>query len=352
MKPINVLLTGCGGLFIKDTIDCLLHNGERTINIFGVASRLDMRYESVLSGYAQVKNSDEPGYLEQILQICEQNKIDIVLPTVESELELFSSHKDLFRKAGAKVSVSNHASISQTDDKANFLKTCRKSGVPHPRSLVAEDRASMISAVEFLGYPRLPVCIKLCGQEGSRGFRIIVPEERMGDLFLHEKPTGRYTTLSSMEAVFSTIGYPKLIVQEYVSGTEYSTDSLCDNGAVLCMTGRMNYLLDNSIPMSSRITKNEIAFDYTRRIVAAASLDGNVGIDFFIRDDGGVVAIECNPRLTATVGLSRYAGINLVYLQVKRLLEEEFNAPLSFEEITMERKTVTTFFDKEGDIIG
>ena len=41
-----------------------------------------------------------------------------------------------------------------------------------------------------------------------------------------------------------------------------------------------------------------------------------------MREDGTPFLVECNPRMTAGIPVFRLAGVNLPYLNVKRLLGE------------------------------
>lgn len=343
MKPVNVLLTGCGGIFIKDTIDSLRNNGERIVNVYGAASEPDNRIAPLLNGYHTVLRSDQDGYLDQILQICEQDNIDIVIPTVGCELELFASNRIQFEKICTSVSVSSPESIAIAGDKASFLDLCEKNFVPHPQYCVVNSPEMLLGAAHRLGFPYTPIVVKVRDREGSRGFRIIMPDAKMRSIFLNDKPNTRCTSMRGLLSMLEAGPFPELIVQEFIRGTEFSTDALCDNGKVLYMTCRRNLRVNCSIPMESEIWHDYLMSEYTRTIAEKSALDGNISVDFFVSDTGKVVALECNPRISATIGLSSHAGINLVYLQVKRLLGEKLSQHPAPLPVVMRREMSTSF---------
>ena len=51
-------------------------------------------------------------------------------------------------------------------------------------------------------------------------------------------------------------------------------------------------------------------------------LSGNVGIDFRYNEDGIPKITEVNPRITQTLSLVQAGGMDLLYIQIKRLLGE------------------------------
>lgn len=352
MKPVNVLITGCGGTFIKDTIDCLRKNGERIVNVFGSASEPDEHIKPLLTGYYRVPRSEHEDYLDTILSLCEQHRIHVVIPTVAAELALFAESRDQFENVGTAVSISSAESIYLAGDKVRFLDLCDRVGIPHPKYCVAQNAGMLLGAAHCLRFPYNPICVKVSNQEGSRGFRIVVSDSEMRRLFLEEKPNTRCTTMQGLLSILDAGPFPELIVQEYVKGVEYSTDALCDKGKVLLMTCRANKRVNCSIPMESEICHNYLMCEYTKTLVRETGLDGNASLDFIMSRDGRIMALECNPRVSATVGLSRYAGINLVYLQVKRLLGEPLPHITAPYPASMKRELVASFKYRGGVLNG
>ena len=48
-----------------------------------------------------------PSYIDNLLAICEQDKLDLVIPTIDTDLLVLSENKDRFEKIGTKVMISN-----------------------------------------------------------------------------------------------------------------------------------------------------------------------------------------------------------------------------------------------------
>ena len=57
----------------------------------------------------------DPEYINELLSICKDNHIRIVIPTIDTELEVLSQHIQDFRSIGTEVIVSE----------PKFIRTCR-----------------------------------------------------------------------------------------------------------------------------------------------------------------------------------------------------------------------------------
>ncbi|MBQ9375657.1 MAG: ATP-grasp domain-containing protein, partial [Ruminococcus sp.] len=58
-------------------------------------------------------------------------------------------------------------------------------------------------------------------------------------------------------------------------------------------------------------------------VTETLKLDGNIGFDVRENEEGKPVIMECNPRITAGIPVFFYAGVNLPYLCVKKMLDED-----------------------------
>src|SRR5512137_2851932 len=61
--------------------------------------------------------SDDPGYIDTILELCERERIGLVVPTIDDELPVFSAAKGRFEELGIKVAVSDSFVTTLCNDK-------------------------------------------------------------------------------------------------------------------------------------------------------------------------------------------------------------------------------------------
>ena len=80
-------------------------------------------------------------------------------------------------------------------------------------------------------------------------------------------------------------------------------------------------------------------------------LDGNIDIDFKFDKNNHPKIMEINPRLAATLSIIAVGGVNLLYLRVKQLLNEELPKCNINYGVKMKRRYLEQFTDKNGNVI-
>ena len=86
-----------------------------------------------------VPRCTEPGYIDQLLDICRREKVSILVPTIDPELEVLSRHAADFARVGTRVVVSSIEVVAMARDKAETIRFLNQAGVNTPRSLGLRD---------------------------------------------------------------------------------------------------------------------------------------------------------------------------------------------------------------------
>ncbi len=98
--------------------------------------------------------------------------------------------------------------------------------------------------------------------------------------------------------------YNPWIAQEYLSGKKFCSHTICHQGKI---TSHVVYPVDFAINESSSLNfetvDHPLIFDWVTRFAACTQLTGQIGIDFIETAEGGLYAIECNPRGTSGLHL-------------------------------------------------
>ena len=312
----RILITGCGGHFMKDLVACL----TPYYAVIGAASRLDPNVAGDLYAYEQVPAWDDPTYIDVLLGLCAKYDVEVLLPMLDEELLPLLERRLDFVKTGTALSLTQSQGLYTAVDKLRFMHFLAKADIPHPEFRILEHGDDLIPIAKTLGFPKKPVCVKATNRSGSRGFRLMDDGFDYYHSFLNDKPNSRRIHSREMKRMLKGKELEHIILQEYLPGSEYSTDLLCDNGRVIDIVGRHNVVLDNSIPFESITAYNKAAYEISEQIVALLELDGNIGFDFIFNEEGAPIPIECNPRLTATLSLIAKSGVNMPMRQVERLL--------------------------------
>lgn len=324
MKPLTILSTAAGAMFMHGFFRCLKENGERPIKIIGADMQKDPIVDPLIDKYIVVPPINSPEYVDTLLSICKNENVDVFFPHISMELDLILRRIEDFDKLGVKVAITRTEGLHLANNKYTMYEKMRQHGIDTPAYYKISNISDLHNAVKALGFPEKNVCIKVADSSGSRGVRIIKPNLSKSGLFLHEKPSSMITNLQEMVSILSEMeSFPDIIAMEYLPGCEFTVDMLADKGLIKYIGGRRNTVSQTSIAMESIIEYNEAAFDISRKVVEIFGLDGNIGIDFMMDENDNPVITDINPRVTATIVMFKDAGINFPYMRVKQLLGEE-----------------------------
>lgn len=323
MRDITVLVSACGAQFMPGLAECLKNNGERNIRIVGVDMGTDQTILQMVDALYQVPRATDPQYIDRLLDICRNEKVDIILPFMSAELLPLIDRTDDFEAIGTKVSVSNRKSVEITTNKYRFYEFLSENKLPVPRYALIKCVDDLYDACKACGYPYNAICVKATELSGSRGIRIIKPDVSRFDLLFNEKPNSFFTTYDDLEATLrEKESMPEMMAMEYLPGMEGSVDLIADNGKILYMAYRESTVNLHSIPQEGELKENPEAYEIARKVVAALNYSGNADLDFKNDANGHPVLMEVNPRIAATMRIFKEGGLNLPYLQIKHLLRE------------------------------
>ena len=320
MNDITVLLTACGNVYMHGTAKCLKENGERNIRLIGADMNKDDTILEMFDDYYQVPRCDDPTYIDSLLNICEKEKVDVLIPIMSAELELLAENTDKFEKIGTKVSVSNIESLRIANDKLALFDFLKENNISCANYYGIRSYEDVDKAISNLSYP---IVFKIAKGSGSRGTRIVDPSISKRDIFFHEKPNSYYIDLEELKEILNIKDLPKMLAMEYLPGTEYSVDMLCDNGEVKYSLCRQGLNVQTSIILDGIVVDKPEVISLCNKVAEKLKLSGNIGFDVKERSDGTPVIMECNPRATAGVCEFNASGVNLLYLCVKQCLNEE-----------------------------
>jgi carbamoyl-phosphate synthase large subunit len=219
-----------------------------------------------------------PDYVNELIKICIENSISIIVPTIDTELLVLSENKSLFQKEGIESLVSDKYFINICRDKRNTNIYLEKLGIRTPKRI---DKY----------HPTFPLFAKPYDGSLSKDLFVIKTKE---------------------ELTPEIINHPKLIFMEYIDKKEYKE-----------FTVDMYYGRDNrvkSIVPRERIEirAGEINKGYTRknylvnflkdRMNYLPGVVGCICIQLFYKEqDNDVIGIEINPRFGGGYPLSYYA---------------------------------------------
>lgn len=339
---ITILITGCS-LHSGDLIKEMRNNYDNEeIRVVGInCDDAALLRKGVDAGYV-VPRITEPEYIPTVLDICERENVDVIMPFITAELPIMATYREFFDEHGIKVSVSSIESIEAVGNKTRLAE---KYPELMPKQTVAHSIGDILDFAQRIGYPEKSFCCKLPNRCGGLGFCIIDSEKGKDITIVNKFGMNHYITLDQLLAYFENLK-ETMILQEYEDGTDFSLCILADNGRIVHQLGFEASMMSFGSAMFAKIAMNEQATSIAERITKDSGLDGNACFDFILKQDGSVRLLEVNPRLSATLPFIARAGLNLPYLRCRQLLGYDVdNVKLNINmELRMSKNYETEYF--------
>ena len=323
MNDISILITAAGNQYMPGLVKCFRENGERNIRLVGADMSDDPTILQMMDAAYKVPAAKDPFYVDELLEICKAEKIDVVIPVMSAELIPLIENLSKFNEIGTKVSVANRKAVEIANNKFKLYKFMQESKMKVPRFCLMKKASELRQAFSYVGYPEIPVCIKATELSGSRGIRIVDPSKSRFDILFGEKPNSFFISYEELETILSEKEeMPEMMVMEALTGEEFSVDLVANHGKVLYMAARQSNSIIASIPQEATLFHDERAYEIAREVIGKLGLDGSADLDFKYDRNREPVLMEINPRVAATMEVFKEGGMNLPYLRVKQLLGE------------------------------
>ncbi len=220
----------------------------------------------------------DPAYIDNLLEICKADEIDLVIPTIDTDLLVLSENRDRFESVGTKVLISSLDKIKICRDKNYTSKFFVENGLKAPMPVNDWTKYSA-------GYPAF-----IKPKDGSSSINAYKADD-VNELKLYAEQVDDY------------------IVQPFISGREYTIDVFCDwGGNPISIVPRERVQVRAGEVLKTRICMDEKMISETSTLCDAFKPCGPMTIQL-IRDDIGTDwFIEINPRYGGGAPLSMKAG--------------------------------------------
>jgi carbamoyl-phosphate synthase large subunit len=327
LKNITVLVTGSTAPGYVSIARALRLSKSYKIRIIATDFRENISSRFFSDKSYVLTHNYHPEFPQALLEICEKENVDVVLPIRTDDQLPICNNLEAFRNSGVEPAlvVTDSELLDTILNKRRLMEYCQNViGIRTSTFSYASDSESLTRIVESFGYPEAPVVIKPSYSKGSRGFRILNEQVDRHKLFFEEKPYGVYSTLNR---VLEEIGneFPELIVMEYLPGTEYTIDVLCRKGRTFAILPRQRSGMTKGITTSGVLiedTNKASIRDYSKRIVEGFGLSYNAGLQMKENIEGIPLLLEINPRLQGTTIMSVQGGVNIPEMMVQMALRE------------------------------
>ena len=320
---LNIVVTGAGAPGIRGTLCALRRNPDGVeVRAIGIDTKRDVVGRFLVDQFYEVPPPEAPDYVARLLEICEQEAIDVLLPQTTREIAVLSQQKESFQRRGIAVMVASGPAVAAANDKGAILDHFAALGLPYPRFYRTATEKDVVEYAHQLGYPKKPIVIKPPVSNGMRGLRVLMEDAWNVERFLSEKPGGTEIALSELLLILRRGDrWPELLVTEYLPGPEYSVDAFIGAQAAVAIP-RLRRAIRSGISFENEIEYRDDLVEYTLKAGHHLGLTGAFGFQFKLDQDGIPKVLECNPRVQGTMIASLFSGVNVIWLAVKEALGE------------------------------
>ena len=325
MKNINVLILSAGRRV--ELVRCF-KDARDSLNISGNIVAVDISNTAPAIYHADkfylVPRISDDSYIDKIINICKIENINLIVPTIDTELQKLSDNKELIElNTDAKVLISRAEVIKICRDKYNTQDFFEENGFGVPKLITKEH-------IESKDYS-FPLFIKpLNGSSSVNTFK--VKNEKELDFFLEYVPNP--------------------LVQEFIEGNEYTVDVFTDfNSNPITIVPRQRLATRGGEVLKGITRKDREIIDEIKKIVDILKPIGHITIQCMKTSDG-IKFIEINPRFGGGAPISIKAGANSPINLYRLLMGEELTYNEDYENNLLGlRHDEAVFLNEEGILV-
>lgn len=245
-----------------------------------------------------------PKYVDITLQICKEQKIDVLLSLNDLELPILAENKARFEAEGVKVIVSDPAVIDIAFDKYKTAQWVESLGLKSPKTYVRLEEAKHALQTGDLHFP---LFMKPRWGSGSIGLASIADMEEL-DIYYHLLMKQVKKTILAT----ASVGDEYILIQEKLTGKEFGLDVMNDlEGNNVAVS------VKQKLAMRAGETDKAVTVDLPEvreighKIGTALKHIGNLDVDVMQNEKGEYCVLELNPRFGGGFPFSYEAGVNL-----------------------------------------
>lgn len=234
----------------------------------------------------------DKNYIAELSAICTENHIDMLIPTIDTDLFVLSGNTHVF--GNTKVLISKPDKISICRDKNSTVEFFESCGCKAPKTI--NDWKQYQGSYPCFIKPKN-------GSSSINAFRV----ESVTELEVYAQQVADY------------------IIQPFIKGTEYTVDIFCDfNGNPIYIIPRIRLQIRAGEVLKTQIDMDKKIIEECKHIIEKFRPVGPITIQLIRQNTtGDDYFIEINPRYGGGAPLSMKAGARSAETVLKLLLGEE-----------------------------
>lgn len=232
-------------------------------------------------------------YIPQLIEICKKDKIDLMIPTIDTDLIVLSENKDQFEQIGTRVLISDPDKILLCRDKNNTYDLFASCGLMAPKPI--NDYRKYSGPYPCFIKPK-------DGSSSINAFKV----EREDEIAPYAEKIGDY------------------IIQPFIEGREYTIDIFCDfDGNPIYIVPRERIAVRSGEVLKTRIELDERMIKEAKQLIKNLNPCGPITVQLIRqKETGDDFYIEINPRYGGGAPLSMKAGADSAEAVMRLMMGE------------------------------
>ena len=330
---MNILLTSVGRRayiidYLRDIYKVLGLSG----NIVATNSDMNTTAMSVADKAFESPLIYDKEYIPFLLEICKNEKIDILISLFDIDLMILAKNKAEFEALGVKVIVSNEDVINICNDKFEMLEYLKRINMPVPETYLDLDKA-----LEYADFDKKTYILK--PRWGMGSLSIFEAEDKKELEVLYEKAK-RSIQKSYLRFESNADINRAILIQEKIKGDEFGLDIFNDlEGKNLSVTVKRKYAMRSGETDIAEVIKNSELEAVGKKIAKSLSHIGNLDMDILL-SEGKAYIIDMNARFGGGYPFTHNAGVNELEAIIRFCSGKELN-DLSVKKYGLFAKEIT-----------
>jgi len=323
MQKLNILLTSVSNSLGK------IQNFKNALGKRGkVFTSCSVMTGAMLQadGYTITPLIYDISYIDFLLSYCQLNQISAIIPSTDIDLPVLARNKELFKKHGITVIVSDESAIQICNDKWKTHQFLHSLGLNRPLSYI--DKEMLKQDIRY-GKISFPVFIKPRWGTGSGGIFQAYTIEELDVLY---QKSLKFIFNCSMKYESEAEKNVCVIMEEKIGGVEYGLDVLNDlNGNYVTTVAKKKYAMRDGATDMAQIVDNKPFENIAKHISTHLKHVANLDIDLFLTPSGEIFVVDMNCRFGGQYTFTHLAGANFP----KQIVEWLMGNPTSTDYITV-----------------
>lgn len=309
----------------------LINHLKQSFKIIGVDASDVNAARYFVDVFHKIPKVIEENYIISLLNICIEEKVDMLVPLYEGEFEILNEAKKKFEAINVKLVLSSRKVINICKNKEETYKFFTIHNIETPK---VYDNNEINNIITYGDIDKFPLFIK--------------PKDGMGS-------SNTFKINNMNELIFFKDYVKNPLIQEYIDGDEYTVDCLLDfNGQPVYIVPRKRVEVRSGEVVKSRTIHDIDIIDKTIEVInilnklrngKKCGAVGPLTVQFFKTVSGKIYLLEINPRFGGGVPLSFECNADYGTALSKMISSEKIEFKNEFLEKTMLRYDHAVFIE-------